>query len=46
MEATPLPFAPVGVGARAMPVLVSVFPLSLSIPLSALFPGMRGSVAS
>lgn len=36
VDLVPLPFAPVRVGARAMAVFVSVFPLPLSFPLSIL----------
>lgn len=36
VDPVPLPFAPVRVGARAMAIFVSVFPLPLSFPFSIL----------
>lgn len=46
VKTEPLPLMPVGVGVRAVPLLVPMFPLPLPIPLSAVFSGMRGVVAS
>lgn len=45
LKGEPLPLMSMRMGVRAVPFLVPVFPLPLSIPFSAFFSGMRGMVA-
>lgn len=45
LKGEPLPLMPMRMGVRAVPLLMPVFPLSLSIPLTAFFSRMRGMVA-
>lgn len=45
LKGEPLPLMPMRMGVRAVPLLVPVFPLPLSIPFTAFFSRMRGMVA-